>query len=412
METYRIDLRHLIGQVHAIKNDAVPGLSVCGGGGTVWATADLAPLIDAIGNSEAYFNGSLMESSFVQYAAFYLLGVGKLSTFINYEKTLSDGSIRCRPVSVSFILTKLCNFRCVHCYNESGLPHPDELLPEEKVSLVEYFGRWGVSSLVLSGGEPTLDPSFPAILQAAARHRMKVRLTTNGWNLPNALLEHIKKGVVEQVNVSVDGSSPSTHHAFRDKPGSFERAMSAIPKLKDSGLKTLVINSCVGAGRIGDMDAIVRLAIHFQCNRVSFKALLHIGRSEAHAEDRVLSASEMAVFQQERERLRSKYQCLIEIEGHLITEAVPENLVDEVACNAGTSAMTVGADGSMYPCEIISPFVVAPNARRVPPAQAWTENAIFKEFRALRAGAIGGCGTLGCPGSRMPKQHLTTIAGT
>jgi MoaA/NifB/PqqE/SkfB family radical SAM enzyme len=241
---------------------------------------------------------------------------------------------------------------------------------------------------------------------------MKVRLTTNGWNLPGALLERVKEGVVEQVNVSIDGSSPSAHDAFRDKPGSFERAMSAIPKLKDSGLKALVINSCVGAGRVGDMDAIVRLAIQFQCNRVSFKALLNVGRNDVHAGSRVLSVSEMNLFQQERERLRSKYGHLIEIEGHLITENVPDNLIDEVACNAGTSAMTVGADGSMYPCEIISPFVVAPNTRRVPPAQAWTENAVFKEFRVLRAGSVGGCGTLGCPGSRMPNQHLTTIAGT
>jgi radical SAM protein with 4Fe4S-binding SPASM domain len=124
----------------------------------------------------------------------------------------------------------------------------------------------------------------------------------------------------------------------------------------------------------------------------------------------VLSAQEVVLFHAERERLRSIFQGVISIEGHLITENVPVELLDHVSCNAATKAMTIAADGSMFPCEIMGAFAVVPNIRHTAPAQAWMEHATFNQFRHVKTVLRGGCGTVGCPGSAMAPAKLVAIA--
>ena len=371
MSSLHVDLSQIAERVRATRRGSHAGLTAQDGKSTVWAGERLNGLIEAVDRGDRYFSGGMLDAIFVQYAAFYLLGIGKLSKSINYECALVPSEFKCRPDTVSFILTKLCNFRCPHCYNASGLPHRNELRPSEKVAIVDYLGRWGVHNLILSGGEPTLDPSLSEILESARRHRMKVKLTTNGWDIPKCLLAAVSEGVIAQINVSLDGSDAQAHDGFRGKPGSFNRLLASIRKLQSAGLSNVVINSCIGSGRINEMESIVRLAVQNGCHYISFKALLYAGRDDVLSKDMVLSAAEMASFHAERDRLRSMFNGAISIEGNLITENVPPELLDDVSCNAATKSMTIDADGSILPCEIISPHVTAPNARNIPPAHAW-----------------------------------------
>jgi len=410
MDSLSIDLSKVDKRVRVTRRGNIAGLVAQDGSGTVWAAAELTDLIEAIDRGGRHFRGRMLDAIFLQYALFYLLGIGKLSQSVNYERALVSSEFNFRPDAVSFILTKLCNFRCPHCYNDSGLPHRNELTRSEKVSTVDYLGRWGVRHLILSGGEPTLDSSLRDILELACHYRMKVKLTTNGWEMPVCLLDAISAGVIAQVNVSLDGPDAQTHDGFREKPGSFDRIITGIRKLQDAGLRNIILNSCIGSGRVNQMASITRLAIQMGCRYISFKAVLYTGRENAGAKDMILSPSEMAMFHAERDRLQSTFKGAILIEGNLITGNVPRELLDGVSCNAATTSMTIDADGSMFPCEIISPFVTAPNVRHVTAAHAWVENAVFGNFRKVKSGLTGGCGTTGCPGSAMGSRQLTTIA--
>src|SRR5262249_17526300 len=103
----------------------------------------------------------------------------------------------------------------------------------------------------------------------------------------------------------------------------------------------------------------------------------------------------------ERDRLRDLFGKEISIDGNMITNDVPTELLDDVGCNAGTSAMMINADGGMLPCEVIASVVAAPNVKWVFPSKAWVEEGIFNEFRHVKFGRTGGCGTRGCPGCAM-----------
>jgi MoaA/NifB/PqqE/SkfB family radical SAM enzyme len=354
----------------------------------------------------------MLEAVFAQYARFYLFGEGRLGRTVQYGSAVAKLPGKHRPDTVSLIITKLCNFTCPHCYNDSGKRHRAELSTEEKVALVDYLGRWGVPNLALSGGEPTLDPALPEVLRRARASRMRVKITTNAWHIPSAIYEQVATGTICQINVSLDGADAVTHDDFRGKRGSFSRVLANLHKLRQAGTPTLIINSCIGAGLIGQMEPLVRLALEHGCCGISFKAILYTGRPEGTDRQFILREHEMDLFQRERDRLRGLFGKAITIEGKLITDDVPGELLDDVTCNAGTSAMMIDADGGMLPCEIVAPFAAVPNLRRVSPLEAWVEEEAFNEFRYAKFGRAGGCGTRGCPGCTMGARSGNLVAAT
>ena len=97
-------------------------------------------------------------------------------------------------VAGSFFL-KGCNIRCPYCYN-IGLVLTDSEMPagietEPLNTVAELFAhlekRQGIlSGLVISGGEPLLNPYTPLIIRRAKELGYKVKIDTNG-TLPDKL---------------------------------------------------------------------------------------------------------------------------------------------------------------------------------------------------------------------------------
>ena len=93
-------------------------------------------------------------------------------------------------VAGSFFL-KGCNIRCPYCYN-IGLVHETEGADTEPLSTVnELFAhlekRQGIlKGLVISGGEPLLNPYTPVIIKKARELGYKIKIDTNG-TLPEKL---------------------------------------------------------------------------------------------------------------------------------------------------------------------------------------------------------------------------------
>ncbi len=93
-------------------------------------------------------------------------------------------------VAGSFFL-KGCNIRCPYCYNV-GLVLEDSVYDSEPLSTVaELFAhlekRQGIlSGLVISGGEPLLNPYTPLIIKKARELGYKIKIDTTG-TLPGKL---------------------------------------------------------------------------------------------------------------------------------------------------------------------------------------------------------------------------------
>src|SRR5687768_10026523 len=86
-------------------------------------------------------------------------------------------------------VTDRCNFRCTYCMPEEGmewLPRGDVLTFEEIERLARVMvERYGVDSIRLTGGEPTVRANLPVLVRKLAdlrsgRQPVDLAMTTNG----------------------------------------------------------------------------------------------------------------------------------------------------------------------------------------------------------------------------------------
>lgn len=108
-------------------------------------------------------------------------------------------------VAGSFFL-KGCNLRCPYCYNK-GLVIPKEY-DKDLNTLEELFihleKRQGIlSGLVISGGEPLINPLTPIIIKKAKELGYKIKIDTNGL-LPKKLKELIDNNELRPDFVAMD----------------------------------------------------------------------------------------------------------------------------------------------------------------------------------------------------------------
>ena len=104
-------------------------------------------------------------------------------------------------------VTDRCNFRCDYCMPAEGmdwLPR-EELLTFEEISRVArvMVERFGITSVRLTGGEPTVRARLPLLVGSLARLGVDLSLTTNGATLAG-LADDLAAAGLQRINVSLD----------------------------------------------------------------------------------------------------------------------------------------------------------------------------------------------------------------
>ncbi len=105
----------------------------------------------------------------------------------------------------SVVFTQGCNFQCPWCHNGHLIPlegDPVLRIPEDEVVARLAERRNRVSSLVVSGGEPTLQPALPRFLRRVKELKMDVKLDTNG-SRPHVLRELLRERLLDYVAMDV-----------------------------------------------------------------------------------------------------------------------------------------------------------------------------------------------------------------
>ena len=146
------------------------------------------------------------------------------------------------PFNMTVVVTKRCNSRCTMCYiwreNEKGELSLSEF---EKIFSENDFSS--LTSLTLTGGEPTLRADLPKILGIILNACPKLRqitLATSGLNtkrtvdLVQACLKMISQHEMVRrfsVQISLDGVG-ALHDVIRGIPGYFDHVTKTIDLLK------------------------------------------------------------------------------------------------------------------------------------------------------------------------------------
>lgn len=105
------------------------------------------------------------------------------------------------PRVVQLALTNACNKTCGFCYRPMEAKSAWSF--EEVLAFGKMLSDWGVLELAIGGGEPTVFPRFPELVQRLwSSTGLAVNFTTNGTRLTDELLDAID-GSIGQIQVSV-----------------------------------------------------------------------------------------------------------------------------------------------------------------------------------------------------------------
>ena len=134
-------------------------------------------------------------------------------------------------------LIRRCNLACKHCYATSAdIDFAGELSTREVFDVMDDLRSFGVSVLILSGGEPLLRPDIFEISKRARAMGFYVGLSSNGTMITEDNIADIESVGYDYVGVSLDGMR-DTHDCFRRKAGAFDESMRGIRLCRQIGIK-------------------------------------------------------------------------------------------------------------------------------------------------------------------------------
>jgi len=107
-----------------------------------------------------------------------------------------------RIASVIFLAG--CTFRCPMCHSPHLVQRPGEIEPVSINYIMDFMkgNREWIDGLVITGGEPTLEPGIIDLLKLLEHNDVPVKLDTNG-SRPEALEQILQAGLIEAAAMDI-----------------------------------------------------------------------------------------------------------------------------------------------------------------------------------------------------------------
>ncbi len=135
------------------------------------------------------------------------------------------------PIVVGLMVSNLCNLECRYCIARNGDGYSaNNILLNNCDTLIERLVEAQIISLLISGGEPTLNDNLCVFLERLSNHIFLMMIDTNGVLLSDELLEIYKRGKIIP-RISLDSITREIHNVNR---GKFENTLLNINCLLDN----------------------------------------------------------------------------------------------------------------------------------------------------------------------------------
>ncbi len=216
--------------------------------------------------------------------------------------------------------------------------------------IVSWAQRHAVQEITLLGGEPSLHPSFAAMVSHAAAHDLKVRVVTNGSRQFRRLLDDrtIGKGNLSRVAVSLDAVDQAVQDQFRG-PGAWQDAMHTIETLRACEVP-FDINVTAVRPVMGGVDDLISFAERKGCRRVNIHWPSAMGLGSGLSADQIPGQDEWsALVRRIGSRPESRPGFFVEIERGYLAEG---EVVTGCAL-ASFSNLELMPDGLAYRCGLL-----------------------------------------------------------
>lgn len=144
-------------------------------------------------------------------------------------------------LSIQLDITNACNLNCRHCY-QNGHSSGDDISFENWRKILDQYGKLTEKLCLrphfcISGGEPTLSPIFPRILEEIHSRwpQVGIAVLSNGTNISEHVVSILAAHRTD-IQISLEGPDAERNDYIRGA-GSFDKAMEGFKRLRAAGLK-------------------------------------------------------------------------------------------------------------------------------------------------------------------------------
>lgn len=157
-------------------------------------------------------------------------------------------------------VTDRCNFRCTYCMPHEDmhwLPRSEVLSFEEIERVVGVFNHhFGISSVRVTGGEPTARAQLPELVRRLAQFPVELSMTTNGATMDRLALP-LKQAGLHRVTISLDSLQRDRFAAITGRDA-LAQVLAGIDAAVAAGLFPVKLNTVLVRG-VND-DEVVDIA--------------------------------------------------------------------------------------------------------------------------------------------------------
>ena len=165
------------------------------------------------------------------------------------------------PMIVFYETTRACDLACKHCRADAQREcDPNELSTAAAMRMIADLARFPKPPLlVLTGGDPIKRRDVFELIAFARQQGLEVAMTPSATPLvTTSVIRRLKQAGLHRLAVSLDGADATTHDAFRQVAGSFDRTLRIIADARRLGLPVQV-NTTVGRHNADQLGGIAEL---------------------------------------------------------------------------------------------------------------------------------------------------------
>ncbi len=273
--------------------------------------------------------------------------------------------------------TLTCNANCKHCGSSAEKrKYEGELSTEEiKGAFKQIANDMDASKILINvtGGEPLVRQDLCEVMEYATNELgFHWGMTTNGILLNDENIEKLKKANMETISISIDGLQ-ETHDEFRGVPGSYNKIIENIKKLKRANfVKHIQVTTVFHKKNINQLDELYNVMLGLNLDSWRLVSMDPIGRAKEN-DELLLNPQELKKLldfikkNNKKRKLRLDYGC----PGFLGLEYEKDVRPFYFNCRTGINVASILYNGDLFVC---------PNVPRVKSLiQGNIRNENFKE---------------------------------
>ena len=253
-----------------------------------------------------------------------------------------------------FEVTSRCNALCDHCGSRCTSDKQDELSPEVfKKVLSDVAKNFGTKTIMLNitGGEPLIRKDLFDITEYTDKLGFKWGLVTNGMLITDDVINKMRETHMSTITISLDGMK-KTHEEFRHVPGSFDKIISAIEKLKKANFAEHIQVTFIATKKnISELPEVYRLLSMLGIDSFRISGIDPIGRAKDN-ENLMLSQEDYFFLFDFMKKHQTSSLPVVWSCTHYFgnTESSLDPTGKKFVCNTGIHIASVLSNGDIFGC--------------------------------------------------------------